>query len=50
MAASSFKLRFFAELTSAQAAEALGISPRTADRAWTFARIFLLAELRKSRN
>jgi RNA polymerase sigma factor (TIGR02999 family) len=48
-AAQLVKLRFFAGLTSAQAAEALGISPRTADRAWTYARVFLLAELKKSR-
>ena len=48
-AAELVKLRFFTGFTSAQAAEALGISPRTADRAWTFARAFLLAELRKSR-
>jgi hypothetical protein len=43
-------LRFFGELSSAQAAEAVGISPWTADRAWTFARAFLLAELKKSRD
>ena len=49
-AAELVKLRFFAGLSSAQAAEALGISPRTADRAWTFARTFLLAELNKSRD
>jgi RNA polymerase sigma factor (TIGR02999 family) len=49
-AAELVKLRFFAGLTSAQAAEALGISPRTADRAWTYARVFLLAELKKSRD
>jgi RNA polymerase sigma factor (TIGR02999 family) len=47
-AAELVKLRFFAGLTSAQAADALGISPRTADRAWTYARVFLLAELKKS--
>jgi hypothetical protein len=35
---------FLAGLTSAQAAAVLGISPRTADRAWTYARVFLLAE------
>jgi RNA polymerase sigma factor (TIGR02999 family) len=46
-AAELVKLRFFAGLTSAQAADALGISPRTADRAWTYARVFLLAELKK---
>ena len=48
-AAELVKLRFFAGLTSTQAAEVLGISSRTADRAWTFARTFLLAELNKSR-
>ena len=48
-AAELVKLRFFAGLTSAQAATALGISPRTADRAWTYARVYLLAELKKSR-
>jgi RNA polymerase sigma factor (TIGR02999 family) len=47
-AAELVKLRFFAGLTSAQAAAALGISPRTADRAWTYARVFLLAELKNS--
>ncbi len=47
-AAELVKLRFFAGLTSAQAAEALGISPRTADRVWTYARTFLLAALRNS--
>jgi RNA polymerase sigma factor (TIGR02999 family) len=49
-AAKLVKLRFFAGLTSAQAAEALGISPRTADRAWTYARTFLLATLKGSRD
>ena len=45
-AAELVKLRFFAGLTSAQAADALGISARTADRVWTYARTFLLAALR----
>ena len=49
-AAKLVKLRFFAGLTSAQAAETLGISPRTADRVWTYARAFLLAALKKSRD
>ena len=49
-AAKLVNLRFFAGLTSAQAADALGISPRTADRAWTYARTFLLATLKKSRD
>jgi RNA polymerase sigma factor (TIGR02999 family) len=44
-AAELVKLRFFAGLTSAQAAGALGISPRTADRVWNYARTFLLTAL-----
>jgi RNA polymerase sigma factor (TIGR02999 family) len=47
-AADLVKLRFFAGLTSAQAADALGISPRTADRVWTYARTFLLAAMQES--
>ena len=39
------KLRFFAGLTGAQAAEALGISTSTADRYWTYARAWLKAEM-----
>ena len=35
------KLRFFAGLTKNQAAEALGISPTTADRYWAYARAWL---------
>jgi RNA polymerase sigma factor (TIGR02999 family) len=35
------KLRYFAGLTSDQAAAALGISPTTADRHWTYARAWL---------
>jgi RNA polymerase sigma factor (TIGR02999 family) len=46
-AANLVKLRFFAGLTSAQAADALGISPRTADRIWTYARAFLLDALQE---
>src|SRR5690349_18465439 len=45
-AAELVKLRFFAGLTSAQAAEALGLSARTAERVWRYARAFLLKELR----
>lgn len=37
-AAAIVKLRFFAGLSVEHAAEALGISPRTAARQWTFAR------------
>ena len=44
-AAQVIELRYFAGLTSSQAAEALAISKRTADRDWTFALAFLKAEL-----
>jgi len=36
------KLRYFAGLTMTQAAEALGISLRTAERNWTYAKAWLL--------
>jgi RNA polymerase sigma factor (TIGR02999 family) len=42
------KLRFFAGLTTNQAASALGISPATADRYWSYARAWLKAEMRRS--
>ena len=41
------KLRYFAGLTIPQAAEALGISPSTADRSWAYARAWLHAALRQ---
>lgn len=44
-AAQVLELRYFAGLSSAQAAETLGIAPRTAERDWEFARAFLQAEL-----
>jgi predicted DNA-binding protein (UPF0251 family) len=37
-AAAVVRLRFYAGLSVDQAAEALGISPRSAARLWTFAR------------
>src|SRR5262249_34962266 len=43
------QLRFFAGLTSEQAAAALGASSRTADRIWRYARAFLLKELKNAR-
>jgi RNA polymerase sigma factor (TIGR02999 family) len=45
-AAELVKLRFFAGFTAEQAAEALGLSPRSADRIWAYARAFLLKELK----
>lgn len=39
------KLRYFAGLTGDEAAQALGISPATADRYWTYARAWLFREL-----
>jgi RNA polymerase sigma factor (TIGR02999 family) len=47
-AAGVVHLRFYAGLTGDQAAEVLGISPRQADRAWAFARAFLMQDLRRS--
>jgi RNA polymerase sigma factor (TIGR02999 family) len=42
------ELRFFAGLTTDQAAAVLGISPTTADRDWTFARAWLRDAVRGS--
>jgi RNA polymerase sigma factor (TIGR02999 family) len=42
------KLRFFAGLTNAEAAQALGIPERTARRHWSFARAWLHRELQRS--
>ena len=39
------ELRYFAGLTLKQAAEVLGVSPRTADSDWAYAKAWLLAEL-----
>jgi RNA polymerase sigma factor (TIGR02999 family) len=41
------KLRFFIGLTLDQAADALGISPATADRDWLYAKAFLYAQIRR---
>ena len=40
------KLRYFAGLSIPESADALGISPRTADAWWAFARSWLLAKVR----
>jgi DNA-directed RNA polymerase specialized sigma24 family protein len=39
------KLRFFAGLTTAQSAQALGISTTTAENDWTYARSWLRLEM-----
>jgi RNA polymerase sigma factor (TIGR02999 family) len=39
------KLKYFAGLTIAQAAEILGLSSRTADRRWAYARAWLHQEM-----
>jgi RNA polymerase sigma factor (TIGR02999 family) len=44
-AARIVELRHFAGLSVSEAARALGISPRTADRLWAFARAWLHREL-----
>jgi RNA polymerase sigma factor (TIGR02999 family) len=44
-AAAVVKLRYFAGLTAPEAAAALGVSLRTADRHWAFARAWLLDAL-----
>jgi RNA polymerase sigma factor (TIGR02999 family) len=53
LAANLVKLRYFSGLTMPQAAEALGISLRNAERNWTYARTWLhraLVRLRDSRS
>jgi RNA polymerase sigma factor (TIGR02999 family) len=44
-AAELVKLRYFAGLKLPQAAQALGVSPRTADRLWAYAKAWLHVEL-----
>jgi RNA polymerase sigma factor (TIGR02999 family) len=44
-AARLVELRYFAGLPIPEAAQALGVSPRTADRLWAFARVWLLREV-----
>ena len=45
-AARLVQLRYFAGLTLGEAAQVLGVSPRTADRLWAYARAWLHQELR----
>jgi RNA polymerase sigma factor (TIGR02999 family) len=44
-AAQLVQLRYFAGLSIPEAAQALGISPRSADRLWAYARVWLLREV-----
>ena len=44
-AARLVQLRYFAGLTLAKAAQVLGVSPRTADRLWAYARAWLVQAL-----
>lgn len=46
-AAAVVKLRFFAGLSVDDAAAAIGLSPRTVARLWTYARAFLFRELNR---
>jgi DNA-directed RNA polymerase specialized sigma24 family protein len=48
-AAELVKLRYFAGLTVRQAAEALGVAPRTADFLWAYARAWLLRKIEGDR-
>lgn len=45
-AAQLVKLRYFSGLTVPQAAEAIGVSTRTAERLWTYAKAWLWREIR----
>ncbi len=45
LAAELVQLRFFAGLTQQQAAEVLGLAPRTADRSWAHARAWLFRQV-----
>ena len=44
-AAQLVQLRYFAGLSIPEAAQSLGISPRSADRLWAYARVWLLREV-----
>ncbi len=43
------KLRYFGGLTLAEAAQALGISERTADNYWAYAKVWLVLEMQAQR-
>jgi RNA polymerase sigma factor (TIGR02999 family) len=45
-AAEIVQLRYFGGFSLPEAAQTLGVSPRTADRLWAYARVWLLREMR----
>src|SRR5437867_3126253 len=45
-AAELVKLRYFVGMTMEEAAAAMGLAPRTAERLWTYARVWLRREIR----
>jgi RNA polymerase sigma factor (TIGR02999 family) len=47
-AAKVLELRYFGGLSMEKIADVLGISPRTADRDWQFAKSWLMREINKS--
>jgi len=47
-AAEIAKLRFFGGLTLEEAAQVLGVTKRTADRYWAFARVWLFDDMRRT--
>ena len=47
-AAQIAKLRFFGGLTLEEAAQAMGVTERTANRYWAFARVWLFDEIRRT--
>jgi RNA polymerase sigma factor (TIGR02999 family) len=47
-AASLVRLRYFAGMTIPEAAAALGVSPRTADSYWAYAKAWLMEEIAKN--
>ena len=46
-AAELVKLRYFVGMTMEEAASALGLAPRTAERLWAYARVWLRREIRQ---
>lgn len=46
-AAELVKLRYFVGMTMEEAAAAMGLAPRTAERTWTYARAWLRREIQK---